>query len=112
MWRSYKNGPLKTLARKFKNDFGGKFIILSFKELERLINTDFSGRKRGGEGGSLLTVQIRSLLSRLDVLLEAMNDLKRMDGAASGGGGLDSPASLSSNRTGCDGSASQVVLMS
>ena len=89
MWRSYKNGPLKTLARKFKNDFGGKFIILSFKELERLINTDFSGRKRGGEGGSLLTVQIRSLLSRLDVLLEAMNDLKRMDGAASGGGGGD-----------------------
>ena len=52
---------------------------LKFQELERLINTDFSGGRRGhgGEGGSLLTVQIRSLLSRLDVLLEAMNDLKR-----------------------------------
>ena len=64
---------------------------LSFQELERLINTDFSGGKRsgrgGGEGGSLLTVQIRSLLSRLDVLLEAMNDLKRQDGATGGSGG-------------------------
>ena len=63
---------------------------LSFQELERLINTEFSGSKRvgrgGGEGSSLLTVQIRSLLSRLDVLLEAMNDLKRQDGAAGGGG--------------------------
>ena len=62
---------------------------LSFQELERLINTDFSGRKHGGEGGSLLTVQIRSLLSRLDVLLEAMNDLKRQDGSNAGKGGGD-----------------------
>ena len=50
--------------------------LAPFQELERLINTDFSGRSCD-EGGALLTVQIRSLLSRLDVLLEAMNDLKR-----------------------------------
>jgi len=57
----------------------------NIRELERLINTDFSGRSCD-EGGSLLTVQIRSLLSRLDVLLEAMNDLKRQDGSTGGGG--------------------------
>ena len=52
---------------------------IRFQELERLINNDFSGKS--GDGGALLTVQIRSLLSRLDVLLEAMNDLKRQGGS-------------------------------
>ena len=92
--------PLKTHVKIFLSMILAVNSRLLFQELERLINTDFSGSKRGGrggggEGGSLLTVQIRSLLSRLDVLLEAMNDLKRQDRANAGGGGGDEKVRLS-----------------